>query len=164
MEDNNFCPCAAGDNYSKELWDYIPNDIFPTEATEKGHHKYLRTTGWIEIDRVNESNKAIVDDYIKYFREKFPEKAEDKTDLQILRENDDIWEKGLYDDLVLNSFKNGDYVLDTCSEDKEKQYKRGNEYGKKADIIRQFDVVIDCTIVGWVRPPYVVFDFASKHT
>lgn len=163
---NDCCPCAAEDNaYGEELWDYIPNDIFPAEATEKGHHKYLRTTGWVEIDKINESNKAIVDDYIKYFREKFPEKAEGKTDDQILRENDEIWEKGLYDDLLLNSLKNGDFILDTYSDDDNKRYKRGNEYAKKLqDLVHQFDVIIYCTVVGFVCKPYVVFDVASKHT
>lgn len=164
QKNNNSVPCCDTCDY-KELWDYIPEDIFPTEATEKGYHKYLRTTGWIEIDRVNENNKAIVDDYIKIFKEKHPEKAEGKTDNQILRENDEIWKKGLYDDLLLNSLKNGDFVLDTYSEDDDKRYKRGNVYAKRPqDLVRQFDVIINCTIFGIVCKPYVVFNVSSKHT
>lgn len=158
------CPECGGCYMGEELWDYIPDDIFPEEAAVKGRHKYLRETEWIEVDKVNESNKKIVDEYINFFKEKYPEKAAGKTDFEILTENDDIWEHGLYDDLLSNSLINGDYVLDTYSKDDSKRYKRGNEYAKNmSDLTRQFDVVIQQTIVGRVCQPFIVFGIKYKH-
>jgi len=156
-------PCCGCLDDIPDVYDYLTDEMFPTEATEKDrYNKYVRRTPWSEIESYNKSNKKIVDDYIKYFREKFPEKAKDKTDIEILAENDDIWEKGLYDDILLNSLKNGDYVLDTYSDD---GYVKGGLKGKnRHDVLANFDVVIDCTLVGYVCRPYIVFGISKQHS
>lgn len=159
---NESGPCQAK-NDIPDVYDYLTADMFPAEATEKDkYNKYVRKTPWMEIESYNESNKKIVDEYIKYFRENFPEKTKDKSDINILAENDDIWEHGLYDDILLNSLKNGDYVLDTCSND---GYKKGNLNGKnRHDVLANFDVVIDCTLAGYVCRPYIVFGISKQHS
>ena len=155
-------PCC-NDEQIPDVYDYLTDDMFPAEATEKDkYNKYVRRTPWTEIESYNKSNKKIVDDYIKYFRENFPDRAKDKTDIEILSENDDIWEKGLYDNILLNSLKNGDYVLDTYSDD---GYVKGGLKGKdRHDVLANFDVVIDCTLVGYVCRPYIVFGISKQHS
>lgn len=155
-------PCQAGDDIP-DVYDCLTDDMFPAEATEKDkYNKYVRRTPWTEIESYNKNNKKVVDHYIKYFRENFPEKAEGKSDIDILAENDDIWEKGLYDDILLTSLKNGDYVLDTYSDD---CYVKGGLKGKdRHDVLANFDVVIDCTLVGYVCRPYIVFGISKQHS
>lgn len=146
------CPCCDSadvvdeEGNSLDIWDYIPEDTYPKEATQKGRHKYLRETGWIQIDRINESNKEVVDECLKQYRKDNPEKTEGKSDYVVLSENDDIWDKyALYDALVLNSLRNKDYVLD---------------YDEKT--IRDFDVIIQETIGGYVCNPIVVYDISHN--
>ena len=155
-------PCCD-DEQIPDVYDYLTDDMFPEEATEKDkYNKYVRKTPWTEIESYNKSNKKIVDEYIKYFRENFPDRAKGKTDIEILSENDDIWEKGLYDNILLNSLKNGDYVLDTYSDD---GYVKGGLKGKdRHDVLANFDVVIDCTLVGYVCRPYIVFGISKQHS
>lgn len=155
-------PCC-NDEQIPDVYDYLTDGMFPAEATEKDkYNKYVRRTPWTEIESYNKSNKKIVDDYIRYFRENFPDRAKNKTDIEILSENDDIWEKGLYDNILLNSLKNGDYVLDTYSDD---GYVKGGLKGKdRHDVLANFDVVIDCTLVGYVCRPYIVFGISKQHS
>ena len=159
---NDTVPCYD-DEQIPDVYDYLTDDMFPAEATEKDkYNKYVRKTPWTEIESYNKSNKKIVDEYIKYFRENFPDRAKGKTDIEILSENDDIWEKGLYDNILLNSLKNGDYVLDTYSDD---GYVKGGLKGKdRHDVLANFDVVIDCTLVGYVCRPYIVFGISKQHS
>ena len=62
--------------------------------------------------------------------------------------------------LVANSLRNNDFIIDNWPED---GFKRGSEEKEKFhDIVRQFDVVFDITIGGYVCQPYIVFNVCEK--
>ena len=144
--------------------DMVTDDLFPEEASVKiSHNKWCRESELKEIPRINESNKAIVEQCLAEYKEKYPERCKDQTDYDILANNDDIWDKWLlYDMLVANSLRNNDFVIANWPED---GFKRGSvEKIKFPDIIRQFDVIFDVTIGGYVCQPYVVFNVCEKTT
>ena len=155
------CPSERAENWPV-IEDMITDDLFPKEASVKiRHNKWVRESELKEIPRINESNKAIVDKCLAEYKEKYPERCKNQTDYDILAHNDDIWDEWLlYDVLVANSLRNNDFIIDNWSED---GFKRGNEEKEKFhDIVRQFDVVFDVTIGGYVCQPYVVFNICEK--
>mgnify|MGYP003571248589 CR=1 FL=1 len=157
------CPSERGENWAV-IEDMITDDLFPKEASVKiRHNKWARESELKEIPRINESNKAIVDKCLAEYKEKHPEKCKDQTDYDILAHNDDIWDKWLlYDMLVANSLRNNDFIITNWPED---GFKRGNEEKEKYhDIVRQFDVVFDVTLGGYVCQPYIVFNVCEKTT
>ena len=162
------CPSERDKNWPV-IEDMITDDLFPKEASVKiSHNKWVRESELKEIPHVNESNKALVDKCLSEYKEKYPERCKDKTgihfsDYDILSRNDDIWDEWLlYDMLVANSLRNNDFIIANWPED---GFKRGNEEKEKFhDIIRQFDVVFDVTLGGYVCQPYIVFNVCEKTT
>ena len=155
------CPSERGENWPI-IEDMITDDLFPKEASVKiRHNKWARESELKEIPRINESNKELVDRCLAEYKEKYPERCKDQTDYDILAHNDDIWDEWLlYDVLVANSLRNNDFIIDNWPED---GFKRGNEEKEKFhDIVRQFDVVFDITIGGYVCQPYIVFNVCEK--
>ena len=155
------CDCTRDSNL-KELVDYIPEDLFPEEAVVKDrYNKYLRHTEWEYIENVNERRKKIADEYLEFFRK---EHLNDNRSNEDILFDDEIWiEYGLYDSLLYDALEHGDYILDNC--------KKGDVTFERKDLLKymqQWDVIIDCTIVGRVCHPYVVFgiqrqrNFAAK--
>lgn len=167
-EDCCDCPSERSENWPV-IEDMITDDLFPEEASVKiGHNKWCRESELKEISRVNESNKAIVDKCLAEYKEKHPERCKDKTDIpfsdyDILLRNDDIWDEWLlYDMLVANSLRNNDFVIANWPED---GFRRGNEEKEKLhDIVRQFDVIFDVSLGGYVCQPYIVFNVCEKTT
>jgi len=160
------CDSCPSERY--EDWpiieDMVTDDLFPEEASVKiNHNKWCRESELKEIPRINESNKAIIDKCLAEYKEKHPERCKDKTDYDILAHNDDIWDEWLlYDMLVANSLRNNDFVIANWPED---GFRRGNEEKEKFhDIVRQFDVVFDVTLGGYICQPYVVFNICEKTT
>lgn len=157
------CPSERCENWPV-IEDMITDDLFPKEASVKiRHNKWARESELKEIPRINESNKELVDKCLAEYKEKYPERCKDQTDYDILAHNDDIWDEWLlYDVLVANSLRNNDFIIDNWPED---GFKRGNEEKEKFhDIVRQFDVIFDVTIGGYVCQPYIVFDVCEKTT
>ena len=157
------CPSEESENWPV-IEDMITDDLFPEEASVKiRHNKWARESELKEIPRINESNKALVDKCLAEYKEKHPEKCKDQTDYDILSHNDDIWDKWLlYDMLVANSLRNNDFVIANWPEE---GFRRGNEEKEKFyDIVRQFDVVFDVTLGGYVCQPYIVFNVCEKTT
>ena len=157
------CPSERGKNWPV-IEDMITDDLFPCEASVKiSHNKWARESELKEISRINESNKSIVDKCIAEYKEKHPERCKDQTDYDILVHNDDIWDEWLlYDILVANSLRNNDFIIANWPED---GFKRGNEEKEKFhDIVRQFDVVFDVTLSGYICQPYIVFNVCEKTT
>lgn len=157
------CPGERDENWPT-IEDMITDDLFPEEASVKiRHNKWARESELKEIPRINESNKAIVDKCLAEYKEKYPEKCKDQTDYDILVHNDDIWDEWLlYDMLVANSLRNNDFVIANWPEE---GFRRGNEEKEKFhDIVRQFDVVFDVTLGGYICQPYVVFNICEKTT
>ncbi len=163
MQSNDECPSERCENWPV-IEDMITDDLFPEEASVKiRHNKWARESELKEIQRINESNKAIVDKCLAEYKEKYPEKCKDQTDYDILAHNDDIWDKFLlYDMLVENSLRNNDFIIANWPED---GFRRGNEEKEKFhDIVRQFDVVFDVTLYGYVCQPHIVFNVCEKTT
>ena len=157
------CPSERYEDWPT-IEDMITDDLFPEEASVKiRHNKWARESELKEIPRINESNKAIVDNCLAEYKEKYPERCKDQTDYDILANNDDIWDEWLlYDMLVANSLRNNDFVIANWPED---GFRRGNKENKKFhDIVRQFDVVFDITLGGRICQPYVVFNICEKTT
>jgi len=157
------CPSERGENWPV-IKDMITDDLFPEEASVKiSHNKWVRESELKEIPRINESNKALVDNCLAEYKEKYPERCKDQTDYDILMHNDDIWEEWLlYDMLVANSLRNNDFVIANWPED---GFRRGSEENKELhNIIRQFDVIFDVTLGGYVCQPYIVFNVCEKTT
>lgn len=157
------CPSERGENWPT-IEDMITDDLFPEEASVKiRHNKWARESELKEIPRINESNKAIVDKCLAEYKEKYPEKCKDQTDYDILAHNDDIWDKWLlYDMLVANSLRNNDFVIANWPEE---GFRRESEEKEKFhDIVRQFDVVFDVSLGGYVCQPYIVFNVSEKTT
>lgn len=155
------CPCRGNENWPV-IEDMITDDLFPEEASVKiRHNKWVRESELKEIPRINESNKAIVDKCLAKYKEKYPERCKDQTDYDILAHNDDIWDEWLlYDMLVANSLRNVDFIIANWPED---GFRRGNDEKEKFhDIVRQFDVVFDVTLGGYICQPYVVFNVCEK--
>ena len=163
IQSNDECPSESNKDWPT-IEDMITDDLFPSEASVKiSHNKWARESELKEIPRINESNKAIVDKCLAEYKEKYPERCKDQTDYDILADNDDIWDKFLlYDMLVANSLRNNDFIIANWPED---GFRRGNEEKEKFhDIVRQFDVVFDVTLYGYVCQPYIVFNVCEKTT
>lgn len=157
----NGCPSERCEDWPI-IEDMITDDLFPEEASVKiRHDKWVRESELKEIPRINESNKTIVDNCLAEYKEKYPERCKDQTDYDILAHNDDIWDEWLlYDMLVANSLRNNDFVIANWPED---GFRRGNEEKEKFhDIVRQFDVIFDVTLGGYVCQPYIVFNVCEK--
>ena len=157
------CPSEESKDWPT-IEDMITDELFPEEASVKiRHNKWARESELKEIPRVNESNKAIVDNCLAEYKEKYPERCKDQTDYDILAHNDDIWDEWLlYDMLVANSLRNNDFVIANWPED---GFRRRNEEKEKFhDIVRQFDVVFDVSLGGYVCQPYIVFNVCEKTT
>lgn len=157
------CPSERDENWPV-IEDMITDDLFPEEASVKiRHNKWARESELKEIPRINENNKAIVDKCLVEYKEKYPERCKDQTDYDILANNDDIWDEWLlYDMLVANSLRNNDFVIANWPED---GFKRGNEEKEKLHgIVKQFDVVFDITLGGYVCQPYILFNICEKTT
>ena len=163
MQSNDTCPSESYKDWPT-IEDLVTDDLFPEEASVKiRHNKWVRESELKEISRINKSNKAIVDKCLAEYKEKYPEKCKDQTDYDILTHNDDIWDKFLlYDMLVTNSLRNNDFIIVNWPKD---GFRRGNEEKEKFhNIVRQFDVVFDVTLYGYVCQPYIVFNICEKTT
>jgi len=150
------CPMQAqvkNTNIEEELkldeYYYMPEELWPEDATDirrEPCYLWYRHSQWKRVEAVNEENKKLMDECIDFYKKKRPECEDPLND-------ETFWLRCVGDNIISNSIEHRDYIY-------ENDYKNGNDF-KKA--LKQFDVVIQETLGGFVCHPFVVYDIEYRN-
>ncbi|WQJ53706.1 MAG: hypothetical protein [Wendovervirus sonii] len=146
--DDTCCMTKLDDLEMDEFY-YMPEDLWSEDATvirKECCYLWYRTSEWKRVEAVNESNFNVIKECVDFYKEKYPEISDPLSD-------DTFWHMCVGDDIISNALKNRDYIY-------ELDYANGNDFKKD---LKQFDVVFQETLGGFVCHPYVVYDIEYQN-